>query len=216
MKVRQELRIGPLGDAQEAEFISWVEAHLTTGWSRKAALEEKLREAAIAFYCFACEQSAARQAATLFLTRAEREATSWLYVSNIVPEQISELSLDQYNQILQDFWAAFAKPAADSIGVPVELSPDEQSVKDWLSPESARLLKLFSLAANKSTGSSHPMDRQRWYDFLIALHHSGENPSVNLLRRWLVEEERWSDEAAFDLVCEYEFALGLLDRFDRR
>jgi hypothetical protein len=216
VKVHQELRIGPLRGDQEARFISGVGGHLIAGWSRDLVREEELnRGSAKKFYCFACEQSADRPAAKVFLTHADRRATSWLYVSNIVPKEVRQLNFDQYNHILNEF-DRFAKAAADSIGLRVELSSPEQSIEDWLSPDSAKLLKAFSLLANKSTGSSHPMDRERWYDFLIALHRSGENPSVGLLERWLIEEEHWPDDVAFDLVCEYEFARGLLDRFKPR
>lgn len=217
MKVHQELRIGPLIGDQEDRFISWIGEHLTAGWHRDVAREEELnRESERKFYCFACEQSPERSAARLFLTLADRRATSWLYVSNIVPREVQQLTFDQYNRILNEFEARFAKPAADSIGVRVELSSPEQSIEDWLSPESAKLLTAFSHLANKSTGSAHPMDRERWFDFLIALHRSGENPNVGLLQRWLIEEEQWPDDIAFDLVCEYEFARGLLDRFEPR
>jgi hypothetical protein len=217
VKVHQELRIGPLTGEQEPKFISWVAEHLTVGWSRDLAREEEvIRESAMKFYCFACQQSPDRPAAKLFLTHAERRTTSWLYVSNIVPQEVRQLTFDQYNHILNEFDTRFAKPAADSIGVRVELSSPEQSIEDWLSPESAKLLTAFSHLANKSTGSTHPMDRERWYDFLIALHRSGENPNVGLLQRWLIEEEQWPDDIAFDLVCEYEFARGLLDRFEPR
>jgi len=217
VKVHQELRIGPLTDDQETRFISWVGERLTAGWSRDLAREEELHhESGKKFYCFACQQTPDRPAAGLFLTHADRRATSWLYVPNIVPREVQQLSFDQYNHILNDFGVRFAKPAADSIGVRVELSSPEQSIEDWLSPESAKLLRAFSHGANKSTGSSHPMDRERWYDFLIALHSSGENPNVGLLQRWLIEEEQWADDIAFDLVSEYEFAKGLLDRLKPR
>ncbi|HUY27643.1 MAG TPA: hypothetical protein VMV27_09505 [Candidatus Binataceae bacterium] len=217
MKIHQELRIGPLDGDQEARFISWVGEHLTAGWSRDLALEEKLnRESAGEFYCFTCPQSPGRPAAMLFLTHPDRPATSWLYVPNIGPQEVQQLTLDQYNHILNEFGTRFAKPAADSIGVRVELSSPEQSIEDWLSPESAKLLMAFSHRANKSTGSSHPKDRERWCDFLIALHRAGESPNVDLLHRWLVEEEKWPDDVVFDLVCEYEFARDLLGRFDPR
>lgn len=217
MKVHQELTVGPLTGDQEALFISWIDDHLTAGWFRDAAREEELNGGlANKFYCFACQPSADRHAATLLLTHAERRTTSWLYVSNIVPQQVQQLTFDQYNHILHDFSARFAKPAADSLGIRVELSSPEQSIEDWLSPESAKLLRTFSSLGNKSTGSSHPMDRDRWYDFLIALHRAGENPNVGLLQRWLREEEHWPDDIAFDLVSEYEFARGLLQRYDPR
>jgi hypothetical protein len=217
LKVHQELRIGPPTVEQEAKYISWVAEHLTAGWSRDFAREEEVNRAStLKFYRFACQDAPARPAANLFLTHADRRTTSWLYVSNIVPQEVRQLTFDQYNHILNEFTTRFAKPSADSIGVRVELSSAEQSIKDWLSPESAKLLTAFSHLANKSTGSSHPMDRERWYNFLIALHRSGETPNVGLLQQWLIEEEHWPDDIAFDLVCEYEFARGLLGRFDPR
>jgi hypothetical protein len=217
VKVYQELRVGPLTSEQEERFIAWIGEHLATGWSRDLPREDELsRESRKKFYCFACEETADRAAARLFLTHPDRRATSWLYVSNIVPRDIGQLSFDQYNHILNEFDIRFAKPAAAAIGIRVELSSPEQSIEDWLSPDSAKRLRAFSHAANKSTGSSHPMDRERWCDFLIALHHSGETPDTGLLERWLVEEEHWPDDMAFDLVCEYEFARDLLSRFDPR
>lgn len=217
MKVHQELSIGPLTGDQERSFVAWIEEHPTAGWVRDLAREEELnRESAKKFYCFACQRTADRAAAALFVTHADRRATSWLYVSNIVPREVQQLSLDEYNHILNEFATRFARPAADSLGIRVELSSPEQSIEDWLSSETAKRLKAFSRGANKLTGSSHWADRERWYDFLIAIHRSRENPDVGLLQRWLIEEEKWPDDITSDLVSEYEFARGLLDRFDPR
>jgi hypothetical protein len=216
MKVHQELRIGPLTADQETEFISWISGRLSEGWSRDLAREKELNdEAGTKFYCFGCSEEAKRGAATLLLTHPAR-ARSWLYVSNILPKNVRQLTYDQYNFILQNFYDKFAKPAADLLNIPIELSPPEQTVENWLSSESAKRLRAFSIGANKSTGSSHPMDRERWCDFLIALHREGEDPGAELLERWLVEEEKWPEEVAFDLICEFEFARDLLGRFDKR
>jgi hypothetical protein len=215
VKVHQELRIGPLTSDQETGFISWIAEHPTDKWSRDLAREDELnREPGAKFYCFACEEMPEIPAATLLLIHPARRATSWLYASNIIPRSVRELTIDQYNLILRDFHDRLVKPGAKVIGVPVELSPSDQSIEDWLSPESAKLLKAFSHGANKSTGSSHPMDRQRWCDFLIALHRAGEILDEGLLERWLVEEEKWPDDVALDLICEYEFGRYLLGRFD--
>ena len=217
MRVHQELRVGPLTNEQEGDFISWITGHLSAGWSRDRAREDELnREPGIKFYCFGCSREGNREAAALLLAHPARRATSWLHVSNIIPKDTRQLTYDQYNSVLRDFHDRFAKPAADSLNVAVELSASEQTVENWLSPESAKRLLAFNAGANKSTGSSHPMDRERWCDFLIALHRAGENPSEALLERWLVEEEKWPEEIAFDLICEFEFARDLLSRFDRR
>ncbi|WFU71056.1 hypothetical protein [Bradyrhizobium sp. CB2312] len=67
--------------------------------------------------------------------------------------------------------------------------------------------------ANKSTGSSHPLDQQRWLRFLILAHCSAQKPDGERLRRWLMEVEGDEDHA-LKLVIEYEFGLDLLNAYD--
>ncbi len=78
------------------------------------------------------------------------------------------------------------------------------------------LLHQFSAAANKGTGSAHPYDKRRWFDFLIEAYKSGASLDSYTLRRWLIEEENWPDELATNLVEEYEFARSLLTQFDQK
>ena len=94
------------------------------------------------------------------------------------------------------------------------MSADVQSPEDWMSPTSAELLKRFSRNANKSTGSSHPFDRERWHEFIIGLHAERREIDTEKLGRWLQDVERWSDEAAIDLIIEYEFGRDLLKQYD--
>jgi hypothetical protein len=217
VKVHQELTIGPLSGDQEANLITGLENRLSNGWSRDNDREEEMRRAIVTskLYCFRCNKRNKREAASLCLARPGDPSAGLLYVSNIVPTDLRELTYDQYNLILSEFHDRFAKPVGDSMGIRVELSRAEQTLEDWISPEIANLLKLFSHAANKSTGSSHPMDRERWFDFLIAMHRAHERLDTGLLERWLVEEEKWPEDIAIDLICEFEFSEGLLGRFDR-
>jgi hypothetical protein len=73
----------------------------------------------------------------------------------------------------------------------------------------------FSRLANKSTGAAHPMDKKRWYAFLIAAHRASKRLDSDQLARWLVEVEAWSAGRAQDLAIDYEFALGLLEQYDQ-
>lgn len=209
--------MGPLNSEQAEELISRLEHRLANGWSRNKDREEEMRRAIVTskLYCFRCNKRNKREAASLYLARPGEPSADLLYVSNIVPTDLRELTYDQYNFILIEFYDRFAKPVGDSMDIRVELSRAEQTLEDWLSPELANLLKLFSHAANKSTGSSHPMDRKRWFDFLIAMHRAHERLDTGLLERWLVEEEKWPEDIAFDLICEFEFSEGLLRQFDR-
>ncbi|WP_280190826.1 hypothetical protein [Delftia sp. PS-11] len=136
-------------------------------------------------------------------------------VSNIVPQNVGELGIAKYNSILRDFVAKLVEPAAHAGGFEIELSSPHQSLDDWLDTEPAAALRRFSRLANKSTGAGHPMDRDRWYAFLISTHRASKRLDTDLLVRWLVEVEHWSDDTAYDLARDYELALGLLEQYDQ-
>ncbi|GAA3994829.1 hypothetical protein GCM10022279_18040 [Comamonas faecalis] len=136
-------------------------------------------------------------------------------VSNIVPRNVGELGITKYNLILRDFVTKIAEPAARVGGFEVELSSPHQSLDDWLDAEPTTALRRFSRLANKSTGAAHPMDRDRWYVFLIAVHHASKRLDADQLVRWLVEVERWPEDKAHELAIDYEFALGLLEQYDQ-
>jgi hypothetical protein len=137
-------------------------------------------------------------------------------VTNIVPLELGRLGYTRYNAILQDFEQQLAGPAAQQVGFRVKMTAARESIEDWLSPKAAQALWRFSRAANKSTGSSHPLDRERWFLFLIEAHAANGPLDTDTLARWLVEVEGWDDESANELAIEYEFGLDLLSKYDRR
>ncbi|MBS0576437.1 MAG: hypothetical protein JSS45_08450 [Proteobacteria bacterium] len=136
-------------------------------------------------------------------------------VSNIVPRQVGQLSYGQYNAAVQDFAAQVARPAAEQAGFRVTLSEPRQSLTAWMSDRSAQCLLRFSRCANKSTGASHPLDHERWIEFLISSHQDGQDAG-NYLSRWLVEAEHWPQEVASDLAIQYEQARALLTKYDQQ
>jgi len=135
-------------------------------------------------------------------------------VSNIVPRNVGELSIDQYNAILQDFITKVAQPAARGGVFTIESTAPLQGPQDWMDANAADSLRRFSGAANKSTGASHPLDERRWYQFLIDAHGAAKRATPDQLARWLVEVEQWPEDTARELAISYEFALGLLERYD--
>lgn len=140
---------------------------------------------------------------------------SELKVVNIVPTEVGELGISTYNLLLQDFATRFVAPATEGLELQVELTKPRQSLDDWMPARAAKALRAFSAAANHSSGSSHPLDRARWYDFLIKAHASANDLDADRLARWLIEEGEWGDDAAYDLASEFEFAMGLLSHDER-
>jgi hypothetical protein len=134
------------------------------------------------------------------------------YVPNVVPTQVSELTMADYNAILADFADKIAKPIGRRFGFTTATTAGNQNLEDWLSPEAAVALRRFSGAANKSTGASHPMDERRWFDFIIAVRRSGKTIATDYLARWLHEAEGWDEDMAHKLAGEFERGIALLNR----
>jgi hypothetical protein len=137
-------------------------------------------------------------------------------VTNIVPRDVGELGFAAYNGALQDFVSRVAEPARRIANFQIAITPERQSLNDWVSLEVVEALSRFSSLANKSTGASHPLDRQRWFEFLFLAHRSSEALDTDRLIRWLVEVEKWPEEKAHDLALQYEFGLDLLKAYDGR
>ncbi|HAT3694585.1 TPA: hypothetical protein I8549_004918 [Serratia marcescens] len=137
-------------------------------------------------------------------------------VANIVPKNVGDLGIKKYNSILRDFYEKIIYPLVKEEGFNVTISSNTQSLDDWLDEPTANSLNLFSRMANKYTGASHPLDEQRWYDFLINAHKSSASLEAGQLSRWLIEVDSWPDEIARELAINYEFARGLLKTYDEK
>ena len=136
-------------------------------------------------------------------------------VANIVPLRCRELGERGYNDVLNDFIDRVARTVSEQGGFELRHTDRMQSITDWTSREAAEALRLFSVAANKSTGSSHPLDAERWRRFLMADHLAESSLSSSHLKRWLMEVEGWTGEAATELVIERDFAEELLQDYDK-
>jgi hypothetical protein len=157
-------------------------------------------------------------------TKGLAGVTLWLFeddkagykVSNIVPIQQGQLGVTGYNAALVDFASTVASPLVKSSGIELVLTSADQTIEDWTDSATASALKRFSSLANKSTGRSHPLDEERWLEFIISAHRGGSPLDPEQLSRWLIEVQHWSDDIAHDLASDYSMGMALLDRYDRR
>lgn len=191
-----------------------LKQHARPPWRHAPEFEAMVAESSLGdagkYLVFERTASGHLRAARLVLYRAEGSYR----IANIVPtDEGRSLGERGYNDVLNDFVEWVLKPCEAS-GVSMTLTSRLQRITDWTSPEAAEALRLFSAAANKSTGASHPMDAERWRTFLIADHRAKGTLSSDKLRRWLVEVEHWPEEEAWDLIIERENALELLEHYD--
>ncbi len=137
-------------------------------------------------------------------------------VANIIPLTQNQLSYDEYNGILNLFYNDFLKTYAKSEITVSFNEKDEISLKDILKDETIVSLKTFSDCANKSTGSIHPLDRKRWFDFICLSYRNGDyrELSESYLESFLIEDYEWSQKWASKLASEYYFGIELLKHWE--
>ncbi|MGB3549631.1 MAG: hypothetical protein WA993_03000 [Candidatus Binatus sp.] len=207
MKIFRDLSVFCERDALNSLIVQ-IEASLTHGWSRDRMRESKFSPYfGRPIFCFMHTSNGTIPAVILVLTTQRFGAS----VCNIVPNG-RELSCDQYNSILTEFYLRFLHPAASQNGLTTELSSDEIGIEEGLGAKAARLLKAFSDTANKS--AMQPGDHYRWFAFLISLHDRPARAAYcDVLADWLLKNG-WSEDKAGELISEWEVARDLLPAYD--
>ena len=196
-------------------LINHISENLPAGWNRdhkaEAVLDRLMREKGEeAGFAFVRDAKDNDPPSGLFLDYD----IGRLHVPNIVPQESGALSIAQYNRILDEFAEILRNNLPANGELAMNTTTDDFTITNLISPKAEELLKRFSGCANKSTGSAHPRDFQRWAAFLVRLHREGSDLPVDILERWLTEELNWAPDMANKLVLEYEFALGLLRIYD--
>lgn len=145
-----------------------------------------------------------------------------LMVGNIIPVDKNELSIDEYNAILLMFYDDVIKGYKEH-GTELNILQPSDDIFDptlVISETALNKLKIFCSAANKSTGSSHPYDRERWFDFVCQTVDDGKMFDSSTLANFLQDETYWGKkpdgfigvmgdyawdaEQAYKLAVEYE------------
>jgi hypothetical protein len=207
MKTFRELTI--TGGFDEIErFLARLLAAVGEDWERDTASEARLAGSVSGkMYCFACSEQQERPRTALWL---HQDTPTHITVANVFPILKGSLTRAEYNAIVAEFHRRFVKPAAQETAVKATLSEGNKTIEDWLTPRTAELLHRFSRSANRSTGTGHPLDEQRWFEFVWAAHKEGARLSGEILARWLEEDEGWPEDQAFKVAGEYERARALL------
>ena len=102
---------------------------------------------------------------------------------------------------------------------------------DYISEKALKKLTLFCDAANKSTGSSHPSDEERWFDFICQTVDDRRTFDYDTLFKFLQDEEywgkkesgfigvigcfAWSEENAEELASEYDNYVRILQYYKK-
>ena len=67
-------------------------------------------------------------------------------------------------------------------------------------------LEAFCNSANKTTGSSHPSDEKRWFDFICQTVEDSQTFDYDTLLRFLMDEEYWGKRSLDNVESMGRFA----------
>lgn len=213
MQVFKELKI-QIDPTLIQSLIDKITGQLESNWTRNFEREKSAAKGLGSDTCF-CFNRAEDEIAETTMLVLMRENDNELYVSNIVPVEVGNITKSQYNSILTEFYQNYLVPLKAELEFVDSLTSENQTIDDWVSPECARLLRAFSNCANKGTGSHHPSDQERWFDFIFEAQKQQPQLEPQRLKQWLIDDEKWPEEVASDLASEYNFGIELLNHYVR-
>lgn len=221
MEIYKELYIRG-SEAQLNQFISTISDLVNGDW----VIEENNHNNWSNYLIFVYHGSKVEQAKIFFYIKNVAIDNN-IHVGNIVPisQNKRKLTIEEYNNILDLFYQEIISLYKED-NIKIELSTDKFDPTAVMSNESINKLTLFSNAANKSTGSIHPCDRERWFDFIFTSFSNGDKLNEEIFARFLsdkeywgepdtciIDESAWTDEKAKELAIEYSSAIEVLEKY---
>lgn len=227
MKTYRELYFK--GDSQQlTKFVSEIGKYAVGDW-RKVPAVDRWEE-----YLFFDYIGNIVEKARVSIYIGNKIVDGELKVGNIIPLEKKQLNIDEYNKVLIKFYNDVIKPYKES-GVELDISQPTDDVFDpttVITKEALRKLSAFCNGANKSTGSSHPCDRKRWFDFICQTVDDDRMFDTDTLAKFLQDENywgkkpngflgvigtyAWDEEKAYELANEYESLCEVLQFYKRK
>lgn len=194
MKRFQELNIKMVESYKKT--IERLTSNLGNNWKRNIESEANL-----------FSMSGTKQICIDYIGQNAPKSKLWLnknergyYITNIIPQDKSQLSIDEYNKLIE----IFVKEVLHSANIQYELSKANITLEDLLTDESCRKFREFSRTANKSTGRVHPSDEEKWLEFVYSTLKNGEYLDLEALRFFL-QEDGWNEQIVWELSLDYEY-----------
>lgn len=128
-------------------------------------------------------------------------------IINIVPMSesgVSHIRLGDYNKILDYFRDKIFVKVSEEYGNKIKENSENYTLSEII-PKSYPVLETW---LNNNPLSGHPLDEERWFDFVISLHENKEILPISDFETFLFDEQGW-DGLDID-----EFSLKLTSQLD--
>lgn len=190
-------------------------ADQTEGWRFKKEQSEdyKLHHGSDAGFVM-CVDKKGLEAASVALANIERKHPSTFYLTNIIPQERSHLSVDQYNAVGLAFVDEFRRwLRIGTFQGTVDIIGPNRTLKEIIPGNKSRAF--FEAWLHSPTPTSHPSDIRMLDRFICHLfRHRGKTRTWEI-EPYLVHDLGWSPNTARWVVLKIETGLELL-RVDRK
>lgn len=154
------------------------------------------------------------QSAAVALANIKKEQLRRLRVTNIVPVQCGQLSVEEYNAIATAFASDLRQYVRDSkCGVTVEFTTGDKGLADIIPGKRTR--DFFESYLNAHPLSFHPSDLQRLDVFICSLVWYGSKVNTHDVHSYLVGDLGWPVEKAALVRDRIETGLAVLHVYRR-
>lgn len=179
----------------------------------ETAMENTKREQGTFFQAgpFIYANSLNSKAMVAFLYRSDSAKNQpGLWIANIIPLEKPQLSVEEYNVVVDNFSNELIKPVLDIMKLPVtlETSSENWEASDVMPKDCADLLDQFASLANKTC--LHPYDETRWRKFVLAAWKSGRDVDEWNLIEILECQYGFTSDQALILNDQFNFGIALL------
>lgn len=208
MKRHREITISsPSLDA--AALARYVEsfAHTAKNWGCPLEKSQSYEQACGEPSCCVVVKAAGLEHAAVHFSKTGPNA---LRKTNIVPLDLYELDIDQYNAIATEFSKALRKRAGiDKKDIRVSISKATASLSDIVT--GSYPTKFFNQYIGAYSVSGHPSDVERLDQFICSLSRYSKKPfDFHAFQHLLVEELGWSEAQAETCRSRVEIGLDVL------
>lgn len=131
-----------------------------------------------------------------------------IFIPNIIPIIKRELSVLEYNICFDQFWEAIGRYITK--GYKCILGGGEVTIEELLTPSLLRLFKEFDLLANRK--SLHPLDEQRWRNFVIKMASSRRRLDKRQIHL-LFLAFGWNKDKALEMSSRYVNELSIIRQY---
>lgn len=134
-------------------------------------------------------------------------------ITNIVPmpeSGTSHIDCTTYNKMLDLFRDDVFDFIKEKYGNEIVENNEDYTIQEII-PTSYNTLNAW-LSAYPLSG--HPLDTKRWYAFVVSLHRSGEELSLDDFENYIKENYNWEDKVLRAFSIKLESELELLSYYD--